>query len=115
MPCRRIEEEGNKGRVDGGRATMEELLQDVAPETVRAVERLKSDVQALKTLLEGDVPDRCWYRAAGLATAFYIPGDASRQGFGSAVITQAKDIIYKSGAWKGRWREESSNFQEVDP
>ena len=56
MPCRRVEEEGNKGRVDGNRAVIEELRQDAAPKIVRAVAPLKSDVHVLKTLLEGDVP-----------------------------------------------------------
>ena len=45
--------------------------------------------------------------------AFYVPGDATGSGFGSAVI-DTKGIRYQAGTWSGDWRAESSNFREAD-
>ena len=44
MPCRRVDEEEDSGMSVSDRAAVEELLQDMAPKTVCAVQRLKSDV-----------------------------------------------------------------------
>ena len=44
--------------------------------------------------------------------AFYVPGDASGAGFGSAIIKDG-EIKYQCGAWKDQWRKESSNFREA--
>ena len=49
--------------------------------------------------------------------ALYVPGDASGSGFGSELTGPDSDgrlsILYESGTWKERWREESSNFREA--
>jgi hypothetical protein len=45
--------------------------------------------------------------------AFYVPGDASGSGFGSALIG-GEGIDYQSGTWSGDWATESSNFREAD-
>ena len=70
MPCRKADEEMDSGLSVSDRTAVEELLQDIAPDIVPIVERLKSNVRALAT----------W------TTAFYIPGDARGQGFGSTII-----------------------------
>ena len=44
---------------------------------------------------------------------FYIPGDASGAGFGSALIDD-KQVFYEAGTCPGDWRDESSNFREAD-
>ena len=45
--------------------------------------------------------------------AFYMPGDASGSGFGSALIGP-QEVAYEAGTWSGDWRAESSNFREAD-
>ena len=45
--------------------------------------------------------------------AFYMPGDASRSGFESAIINDT-GIQYQAGTWTGDWRAESSNYREAD-
>ena len=45
-------------------------------------------------------------------SCFYLPGDASDSGFGSAVIGE-DGIEYEAGTWNQDWREESSNFREL--
>ena len=44
---------------------------------------------------------------------FFVPGDNSGSGFGSAVIGN-QGIEYPSGTWADDWRKESSNFREAD-
>ena len=45
--------------------------------------------------------------------AFYMPGNASGSGFGSALIGD-DGLQYKAGTWSGDWRAESSNCREAD-
>ena len=45
--------------------------------------------------------------------AFYIPGDASGVGFGSALIGD-DGLPYEAGTWSGDWCSKSSNFREAD-
>ena len=45
--------------------------------------------------------------------AFYIPGDASGAGFGSALIRD-DGLPYEAGTWSGDWCSKSSNFREAD-
>jgi len=45
--------------------------------------------------------------------AFYVPGDASGSGFGSAIIGD-DGTNYQSGTWSGDWAAESSNFREAE-
>ena len=85
-----------------------------APEFVQPVERLHSDVEALLTLTNKSKPPRRRYRGPERMTAFYLPGDASGSGFGSALIGPAGRVIYESGVWTEEYREESSNFREAD-
>ena len=53
------------------------------------------------------------YRGSSNNVAFYMPGDASGSGFGSALIRD-KSLVYEAGTWSGDWRAESSNFREAD-
>ena len=43
----------------------------------------------------------------------YLTDDTSGAGFGSALIKE-KGILSKSGTLTKNWKEESSNFREVD-
>ena len=45
--------------------------------------------------------------------AFYMTGNASGAGFGSALIGD-DGPLYKAGTWSGDWHAESSNFRETD-
>ena len=58
-------------------------------------------------------PPRIRYQVKSSMLVFYVPGDASGLGFGSAVI-DAKGIRYQAETWSGDWRDESSNFREAD-
>ena len=66
--------------------------------------RLWRDTHALLELTSTDVPP---------ILAFYMTGNASGAGFGSALIGD-DGPLYKAGTWSGDWRAESSNFREAD-
>eukprot|EP00984_Skeletonema_dohrnii_P031205 scaffold23400_cov72-Skeletonema_dohrnii-CCMP3373.AAC.3 len=47
--------------------------------------------------------------------ALYLPGDASASGtgFGSAIISEEKGVLYQAGMWETSYAQESSNFREA--
>ena len=83
------------------------------PEWVLPMPRLWGDARALVELTNTDEPPRPHYRGSSNNVAFYMPGDASGSGFGSALIS-AHNVLYEAGTWSGDWRAESSNFREAD-
>ena len=117
MPCRRVHD-----RDAGGNGADEPSALDpagapqgpgvVPPRVVQPVEQLYSDVKYLAELLDLSSPPRQRMRASETA-CFYLPGNASGSGFGSALIGEA-GIEYEAGTWDSAWREESSNFREAD-
>jgi len=82
----------------------------IPPELVTVQPRLLRDVRALAKLTEPVDPPRESMRSSNPLYGF-LPGDASGSGFGAALIQDQK-ILYFSGAWAGKWRNESSNFRE---
>ena len=85
--------------------------EEEAPEFVKAVPRLKEDVRALKKFLEGETPAVCKVRVGGVVVG-YLMGDASGNGFGSGLWDE-NGLEYETGRWKGKWRNQSSNFREA--
>ena len=57
-----------------------------APATVAVQPRLRSDIRCLLQLTAPRAPPKERYRAGSTSVAYYMPGDASRKGFGSALI-----------------------------
>ena len=95
-------------RREGGQTEEED-----APVVVAVQPRLRRDVRCLRRLTDTNTPPRERYRAQRAAVSFYMPGDASGKGFGSALIGPQK-VVYHAGTWARRWRRESSNFREAD-
>ena len=56
------------------------------PDWVLPMPRLWADARALVELTHVDEPPRQRYRGSSNTVAFYMPGDASGSGFGSALI-----------------------------
>ena len=83
------------------------------PEMVEVQDRLRRDIRVLKELTSPAEPPRRKYRSRRILVALHLPGDASGQGFGSALITLT-GIEYESGTWEVVWSEKSSNFREAD-
>ena len=108
MASRRARED-ELGRRSGGAP----VKADQGPEHVLPQPRLHRDVKCLIELTALAEPPRHLFRVGALMAAFYVPGDASGSGFGSAVIGD-HGIEYQSGTWSGDWRTESSNFREAD-
>ena len=108
MASRRASED-ELGRRSGGTPAKV----DPGPEHVLPQPRLHRDVKCLMELTALADPPRHLFRVGALMAAFYVPGDASGSGFGSAVIGE-HGIEYQSGTWSGDWRGESSNFREAD-
>ena len=95
-------------------ARQEEGTEDQeAPATVAVQPRLRSDIRCLLQLTAPRTPPRERYRAGSTSVAYYMPGDASGKGFGSALIGPDR-ITYHAGTWAKEWRDESSNFREAD-
>ena len=66
------------------------------PSKVLPVEMLLSDIRALKKLTAPVVPPQVKLRAREVLQVLYLPGNASGEGFGYAVIG-GKLIMYESG------------------
>ena len=84
-----------------------------APEYVRAVPRFKRDVAALETLFAADTPAVSRLRPNGSLGGYYLVGDASGKGFGSALWGQ-DNIHWESGNYAVEYQNKSSNFREAD-
>jgi hypothetical protein len=112
---RRAEKDLEEGReVDWNvfRVKREELDLLKAPAEVRAVPRLRGDVDTLQEFLAGDTPAVQKCRVSSVAVALYLMGDASGVGFGSA-LWDSEGVEYEAGHWKEHWKSESSNFREA--
>jgi hypothetical protein len=83
------------------------------PKHVRAAPRLASDMEALRTLLDGDVPRLKRVRCRTKGQAFYGFGDALGSSFGASFqIGDKIDVEY--GQWCTETKEsESSNWKEA--
>jgi hypothetical protein len=84
-----------------------------APEFVRPVDRLRSDIEALSKLTQAKEPVLSKVRASSFVSALYLVGDASSKGFGSAMWDR-EGIFYESGHYSAAYQRESSNFREAD-
>eukprot|EP00956_Cyclotella_meneghiniana_P033568 scaffold97112_cov54-Cyclotella_meneghiniana.AAC.1 len=82
------------------------------PDRVFPVERLRRDIDALTQLLSGESPSITVVRS-GSYFSFYLMGDASGKGFGSAYWDRS-DLYWESGHYGPKMQEESSNFREAD-
>jgi hypothetical protein len=84
-----------------------------APELVRPVDRLRSDLLALSDLTQAEEPVLFKVRASSVLSVLYLVGDASGKGFGSAMWDR-DGIFYESGHYTAGYQRESSNFREAD-
>jgi len=83
-----------------------------APRRVRAVNRLRNDLEALASFfMDGEPPWR-FVRGREICVAQYGFGDASGTGFGSTYMTP-EGIKYRFGSWGSDTSEESSNYREL--
>ena len=85
-----------------------------APQTVKAVPRFASDVQALKEFTDFPDPVRLRARPTKNAAVIYIFGDASGEGFGTTLwIQHQSEIHMEEGLWTLAYSAKSSNFREM--
>jgi hypothetical protein len=90
-----------------------------APKRVKAVQRLKSDLEALQELFRSDKPPRRNVRSSCVVEVFYGFGDAS--GVRACLNLQKVDrrlvidekTYYRYGHWCDSVSEESSNYREL--
>jgi hypothetical protein len=90
-----------------------------APKRVKAVPRLKAELEALQELFKSDRPPRRKVRSSCVVEVFYGFGDAS--GVGACLNMQKVDRLltidektyYCYGHWCDSVSEESSNYQEL--
>jgi hypothetical protein len=85
---------------------------DGYPKTVRAVPRLKGDLQALESLTASITAPVVLVRSKRMYIVRYGFGDASGGGFGSS-LTSANGIQVHMGTWNERGSKQSSNFREL--
>ena len=102
-----IEAHKDEDEIQGG-----EVVDDVPSEVVKAVPRLKNDVEVLGKLLRSDAPPKVKRRRSKQGKAFYGLGDASGAGFGYAVEIDGK-LYDEYGEWNAAISEQSSNYREL--
>ena len=118
LPCRREHDadaggDGRDGpRTQKGTPASDDKGTPDPPDGVKPVPRLVSDVKYLVELPDLEVAPQQRLRAKKLS-CFYLPGNASGSGFGSAVIGK-EGIEYEAEIWDHAWQEDSSNFREAD-
>ena len=97
---------------ENGDSWMTNVPHPDAPKTVNPVVCFPFDVRALAKLVEGKEPavQPCQVESAILAV--YLMGDASREGFGSAIFAN-KRLDYQSGSWAKDFQDKSSNWREA--
>lgn len=85
------------------------------PTKVRAVPRLRQDLEALERLFSGDVPPKVPVRPSKGACVSFCFGDAAGAGFGfSASIRGIPELEYDFGCWSREFAENSSsNLREA--
>ena len=83
-----------------------------APVRVIAVPRLKSDLEAISFLLEGEAPTRAPVRVTKTGWVGYGMGDASGDGFGAALFVEG-ELLFRYGQWTTAVSEASSNYREL--
>ena len=87
---------GTEGDMEKGEVAHPAGSNPENPPNVLPVEKLLSDIRALKKLTAPKEPPRVRLRAREVLQALYIPNNASGAGFGPVVIG-TKGIMYKSG------------------
>ena len=83
-----------------------------APIDVFPVPRLRDDLFALNSLLEGEIPKRVKSRLSKSGWVSYGIGDASGNGYGAAVHLKDR-LSYRYGQWASNISEQSSNYREL--
>ena len=84
-----------------------------APPRVKPVPRFESDMKALRRIFDRAEPPRMPVRSGNITNVFYGFGDASGNGFGSAVQCH-KGLSICMGVWGKDEQSESSNFREFE-
>ena len=107
---------------DGWKLTRRELMleslgkinyfEKEAPSVVEPASRLKDDLFALKSMLEGDIPRRSHIRLSKSGWVNYGIGDASGNGYGATVHIGEK-LHYMYGQWTSVESEQTSNYREL--
>lgn len=83
------------------------------PLLLKPVPRLENDIKILLKLLDGDTPAMRAIRPAGAMGFLYGFGDASGEGFGSAITEPVTGIArLRRGFWCQEISEKSSNYRE---
>ena len=84
----------------------------VAPEMIKAVPRLESDLQVLSEFFAREKAPWRFIRGKEISVVHYGFADASSSGFGSSFQTP-DGILYRFGNWSKDEGQESSNFREL--
>lgn len=109
------------GDLDGDSDEDEDSLEK-PPKDVKAVPRLRGDVEALLLLTEQEHPPLRRVRSKKVVNIYYGFGDASAVGYCSTLQKLTKEgkefveeekIVYKYGHWCTTTSEESSNYREL--
>jgi hypothetical protein len=82
------------------------------PMRVKAVPRLRQDLESLAILFQDEAPPIRYVRAKHTCSALYGYGDASGGGFGSA-FSDGNLVRYRHGLWGRDQEDSSSNFKEL--
>ena len=103
-------------RHDRGLLSDEELednlmREDAAPETVKGVIRLESDLESLDAILSPEVVPKIGIRSRLVVSVVYGFGDASGTGLG-ATFTCGSGFNFRIGVWGTIEKDESSNWKE---
>ena len=104
-------ERHNRGLIS--ESQLDEELDDdpKAPERVKAVMRLETDLHSLSTILSPEVVPVVGMRSRLIVSVVYGFGDASGTGLG-ATFTCGSGFNFRVGVWGTSEREESSNWKE---
>jgi hypothetical protein len=85
---------------------------DVPPQRVKAVPRLRDDLQALAQLTQDATPPQRVVRSRAIVVVIHGFGDASCAGFGSTFL-DSQGVRYRYGVWGNDPQGHSSNFHEL--
>ena len=98
----------------GNDAASEPVDVSDAPAEVKAVPRLKGDLEALEQLTSSPTPPNVLVRPTDSTAVLFIYGDASGEGFGLSLwVPGSTSISIEYGIWTREYSDKSSNFREM--
>ena len=91
----------------------EDDTEELTPEAVPDVPRMRSDINVLRSFLEAEKAPWRFVRGSRIGIVQYGFADAAKSGFGATIQEGTGGLWYRLGVWSCSEANESSNYREL--